>query len=124
MKRYYSVVLLIALFLCLSLPLFSCSDNGARVPDGTYSGVVADCGEEYVFSGRRVRLISYIFGEIAVDFSGTYTLSGDEIAFRFSEDKDGIYSRTLRYSIAEDGRSITIDGDVFRLVGGDDATTD
>ena len=123
MKRFFSLILLVILIATASIALFSCS-KGERVPDGTYVGGIAhDFGEEYTFTGRRVRVVSYMFGGIVVDYSGTYTLSGDEIIFRFPEDEDGLYSRTLKFALSEDGKSITIDGDVFWLVSSDDVTT-
>ena len=124
MKRYFSVILLVILALTLSAALFSCGDTGERVPDGTYSGVAADFGEVYTFKGKKVRVVAYLFGEIAEQHDGAYTLTGDSITFRFPTDEDGIYSRTLTYAISEDGDSITIDGDVFRRVTVGETTAD
>ncbi len=115
MKRTITIILSLIFIGTLSASLFSCK-KGERVPDGVYSGVVSDCGEVYTFQGRKVRLESYLLGSVAVDLSGTYKLSGDEITFHFPDDDLGVYSRTLKFSIAEDGGSITIDGDVFTLL--------
>ena len=122
MKRFFSLTIFIVLIVVSLTVLYSCTQS-ERVPDGTYSGIAGDCGEKYIFDGKRVRMVSYLLGNVAFDYSGTYTLSGDEITFRFPEDEDGLYSRTLKFALSEDGKSITIDGDVFRLVSSDDATT-
>lgn len=118
MKRFFILTMLIVLIVVSLTFLYSCA-QGERVPDGIYSGIAGDCGEEYTFNGRRVRIVSYLLGNVAFDYSGTYTISGDEITFRFPDDEDGLYSRTLKFALSEDGKSITIDGDVFRLVPSD-----
>ncbi|MBR2907533.1 MAG: hypothetical protein IKC26_05750 [Clostridia bacterium] len=112
MKRILCLLLLIILVSSVAVSFLSCG-TGERVPSGTYSCIAGDTGEQYIFDGRRVRVLLYIMGETAIDFSGSYRLSGDEITFDFPDDTDGIYSGTRSYAISEDGSRVTIDKDVF-----------
>lgn len=109
-KRICTVVSLL-LVGTLLISLASCAAGG--VPDGTYSCVAADTGEVYIFEGSKVRVTLYLLGNATEDYTGSYSVEGDSITFRFPQDKDGIYSGTFSYSIADDGESITIDGQPF-----------
>lgn len=104
--------LLLLLSLCL-LTLPACEASEV-VPDGIYSCIEADTGERYIFSGDQVRVTLYLMGQVTENHVGTYFLKDGQITFSFPTDKDGIYSKTLAFSIAEDGQSITIGKDVFR----------
>lgn len=112
MKRVLYFLFAFILVSSMAVSLFSCGAR-ERVPDGTYSCIAGDTGEQYIFEGKSVRVLLYAMGNVWADYSGTYRLSGDEITFDFPEDTDGIYSRTYIYEISEDGSSITIGADVF-----------
>lgn len=108
MKRTLGV----AFALILLLSAVSCGTR-EYVPDGTYSCIAGDTGEQYIFDGKNVRVILYIMGNTAVDYSGTYRLEGDRITLNFPKDTDDIYNGTYYYEIAEDGSSIVIDDDTL-----------
>ncbi len=112
MKRIIGFILAFILISSASVSLFSCKE-GERVPDGTYSCLAGDTGEQYIFEGKHVRVTLYAMGNVFADFSGTYRLSGDKITFDFPEDTDDIYNGTYFYEISEDGSFITIDTAVF-----------
>ena len=107
-----AAVLMAVIGLCLIL-LPAC-EASEIVPDGIYSCIEADTGERYIFSGDQVRVTLYLMGQVTENHVGTYFLKDGRITFHFPTDKDGIYSKTLAFSISEDGQSITIGKDVFK----------
>ena len=101
---------LLALVFLMSV-LTACGNGG--VPDGIYSCIKSDTGEMYTFQGRKVRVTLFIMGNITENHEGKYKLKDGYITMEFPTDDYNTYSGTYSFSVAEDGSSITIAGDVF-----------
>lgn len=113
-KRIVTFGLMLLMLLSVSASVVACADEEKNtVPEGTYSCIAADTGEKYIFKGRTVRVMLYIMGKTAIDYSGTYRLKDGEITFDFPKDVDDIYNGTFRYELSEDGTSIVIGETVF-----------
>ena len=117
-----ALLLVGVLIIAFTFSFVSCRRNGG-VPDGAYSCIEADTGEMYTFSGREVRVTLFIMGNAVENHVGTYKVKDGMIEMEFPTDKDGIYTGTYSFSMAEDGSSITIADTEFTREGGKETTT-